>query len=133
MLVSDALHTNTERTHTALLSKRLYSPTDSSDVPTDSTDSTDSATDFTDIPNDSTDSATDSADSPTDSTDSPTDFTDSTDSTDSDPSPALEVAQDGRAPIKACSIMRGAVMHPQVVRSSTLPGHTVRPRTVSSA
>jgi len=105
MLVSDALHTNTERTHTALLSKRLYSPTDSSDVPTDSTDSTDSATDFTD----------------------------STDSTDSDPSPALEVAQDGRAPIKACSIMRGAVMHPQVVRSSTLPGHTVRPRTVSSA
>jgi len=43
--------------------------------------------------------------SPTDSSDSPTDSTDSTDPTDSDLSPARRAAQDGRAPIKACSIM----------------------------
>jgi len=52
--------------------------------------------------------STDSSDSPTDSTDSTdsaTDSTDSTDFTDSDLSPAREAAQDGRARIKACSIM----------------------------
>jgi len=95
MRVSDALHTDTERTHTALLRKWLYSPTDPSDSPTDSADSTDS--------------------------------------TDSDLSPAREAAQDGRAPIKACSIMCGAVLHPQVMRGRTLPWYAVRPRTGSSA
>ena len=32
---------------------------------------------------------------------------------------ARQAAQDGRAPIKACSIMCGAVLHPQMVRSRT--------------